>query len=73
MSLMQRVERAQQGTDGAVIPIPVVAPRFGGRPPGRPEREEFLHQARLALQAEVVGSFDTLLDMPPGEAGAVIE
>ena len=73
MSLMQRVERAQQGTDGVAIPIPVVAPRFGGRPPGRPEREEFLHQARLALQAEVVGSFDTLLDMPPGEADAVIE
>ena len=73
MSLMQRVERAQQGTDGVAIPIPVVAPRFGGRPPGRPERDEFLHQARLALQAEVVGSFDTLLDMPPGEANVVIE
>jgi pilus assembly protein CpaF len=73
MSLMQRVERAQQGNNGAAAPaIPVVAPSSLGHPV-TPEREALLRTARLALQGEVVRVFETLLDIPPAEASRKIE
>jgi pilus assembly protein CpaF len=61
MSLLQRVERAQQEADGAnaaalvpVAPAPVAAA-------GAPGRQELLRQVRLRLQTEVVSAFDSLL------------
>jgi len=79
MSLMQRVERAQQGANnpaaGTPTPpalIPVMAPPS---PLGTalPERENLLRNVRLALQAEVVTAFDALVDIPPADATAKIE
>jgi pilus assembly protein CpaF len=73
MSLMARVERAQQGSNGkAVLPIPVVAPSTNGHVT-TPEREVLLRTVRVALQAEVVGAFDALVDIPPAEATKLIE
>jgi pilus assembly protein CpaF len=72
MSLMARVERAQQGGNGkAALPIPVVAPSTNGHT--SPEREALLRTVRMALQAEVVGAFDALIDIPPAEATKLIE
>jgi pilus assembly protein CpaF len=72
MSLMARVERAQQGSNGkAPLPIPVVAPSTNGHT--SPEREALLRTVRMALQAEVVGAFDALVDIPPAEATKLIE
>jgi pilus assembly protein CpaF len=66
MSLLQRVERAQQAAEGANAPVVPVAP-----PPPTPpssastaSREEMLRNVRLRLQAEVISSFDSLLDAP---------
>jgi pilus assembly protein CpaF len=73
MSLMARVERAQQGSNGkAPLPIPVVAPSTLAHPT-TPEREALLRTVRMALQAEVVGAFDALVDIPPAEATKLIE
>ena len=76
MGLMQRVERAQQGSNGsagAVIPvIPPPAP-IPHASIGTPEREAFLRNVGLALQAEIVGAFDALVDIPPAEASQKIE
>ena len=64
MSLLKRVERAQQLADDPTAEAPVVAP-----PPLAPSaarvaaREELLLSIRLRLQDEVMGSFDTLLDL----------
>ena len=64
MSLLKRVERAQQLADDPTAEAPVVAP-----PPLPPSaariaaREELLLAIRLRLQDEVMGSFDTLLDL----------
>ena len=64
MSLLKRVERAQQLADDPTAEAPVVAP-----PPLPPSaariaaREELLLSIRLRLQDEVMGSFDTLLDL----------
>jgi pilus assembly protein CpaF len=63
MSLLQRVERAQQvaGATTPIEPEPVAPP-----PPRTPDRiaarEELLHDIRLRLQEEVMRTFDTLLD-----------
>jgi pilus assembly protein CpaF len=73
MSLMARVERAQQGSNGKpALPIPVVAPSTLAHA-STPEREALLRTVRMALQVEVVGAFDALVDIPPAEATKLIE
>ncbi len=73
MSLIERVERAQQRVEApeakAPTPAPVAAPP---PPPQSPDRvamrEELLHEFRLRLQDEVMTAFDKLLDVAdPGE------
>jgi len=64
MSLLQRVERAQQGANGEnVVAVVPVAP-----PPPTPSstagRDDMLRNVRLRLQAEVISSFDSLLEGP---------
>jgi pilus assembly protein CpaF len=64
VSLLKRVERAQQLADDPTAEAPVVAP-----PPLAPSadrlaaREALLLDIRLRLQDEVMGAFDTLLDL----------
>jgi pilus assembly protein CpaF len=63
MSLLQRVERAQQPADANGAAPPVAAP-----PPVQPSssriaREEMLRAVRLRLQTEVMSAFDSLLDL----------
>jgi len=74
MSLMQRVERAQQGADNpsaiAIVPVSNVVLTTSSR---APEREELLRNVRLRLQEEIVGAFDTLVDATPAEARSRIE
>jgi pilus assembly protein CpaF len=74
MSLMQRVERAQQGADNpsaiAIVPVSPVVLTTSSR---APEREELLRNVRLRLQEEIVGAFDTLVDATPAEARSRIE
>jgi len=74
MSLMQRVERAQQGADNpsaiAIVPVSPVVLTTSSR---APEREELLRNVRLRLQEEIVGAFDTLVDATPDEARSRIE
>jgi pilus assembly protein CpaF len=69
MSLLQRVERAQQVAEVAKggEMVPVMAP-----PPPPPQtaaqmagREDLLRQVRLRLQAEIISAFDSLLDGTP--------
>ncbi len=68
MSLIERVERAQQRVEApeakAPTPAPVAAPP---PPPQSPDRvamrEELLHEFRLRLQDEVMTAFDKLLDV----------
>jgi pilus assembly protein CpaF len=70
---MQRVERAQQGSNGhaaALIPVVPPSPQVAVT---SPEREVLLRHARMTLQAEVVGAFDALVDSPPAEATKKIE
>ncbi|HLQ47516.1 MAG TPA: ATPase, T2SS/T4P/T4SS family [Candidatus Dormibacteraeota bacterium] len=75
MSLMQRVERAQQVADNpsAVVVAPPVSPVVLTTSSRAPEREELLHNVRLRLQEEIVGAFNTLVDATPAEARAKIE
>jgi pilus assembly protein CpaF len=74
MSLMQRVERAQQGADNpsaiAIVPVSPVVLTTSSR---APEREELLRNVRLRLQEEIVGAFSTLVDATPDEARSRIE
>ncbi len=74
MSLMQRVERAQQEADNpsaiAIVPVSPVVLTTSSR---APEREELLRNVRLRLQEEIVGAFDTLVDATPAEARSRIE
>jgi pilus assembly protein CpaF len=63
MSLLQRVERAQQPADANGAGPPVAVP-----PPVQPSssriaREEMLRAVRLRLQTEVMTAFDSLLDL----------
>jgi pilus assembly protein CpaF len=75
MSLMQRVERAQQAADnpsgGALVPVMAPTPPAPSR--ALPEREELLNKVRLRLQEEIVGAFDTLIDATPVDARLKIE
>ena len=67
MSLLQRVERAQQGADAANngTMVPVVVPQMPAQTPAQVAgREQLLHNVRLRLQGEVINSFDTLLNIP---------
>ncbi len=85
MSLLQRVERAQQQQQqqaappapGALVPVgPGPGPDPGPRPylgGAVPARDALLRDLRLRLQTEVVGSFDSLLDVPPAEIRGRIE
>jgi pilus assembly protein CpaF len=75
MSLMQRVERAQQVADNpsAVAVAPPVSPVVLTTSSRVPEREELLRNVRLRLQEEIVGAFNTLVDATPADARAKIE
>ena len=75
MSLMQRVERAQQVADNpsAVAVAPPVSPVVLTTSSRAPEREELLRNVRLRLQEEIVGAFNTLVDATPADARAKIE
>src|SRR5882672_757940 len=79
MSLLRRVERAQQaaelannGKQAPVVPVmPVAPPPTSGR--GSPAREEMFREIRLRLQGEVVNAFDTLLDVKTTDVHTKIE
>jgi len=79
MSLMQRVERAQQAQQAqqeggappppnALVPVP---------PPvnvaSRNQREDMLRDLRISMLAEVIRAFDAILDAPPDEIRGRIE
>src|SRR5258705_13570640 len=69
MSLMQRVERAQQGADkqgGALIPV--IAPPAPPPTTRTPERDPLLREVQLRLQEEIRGRFPCLVDATPEEA-----
>ena len=86
MSLIQRVERAQQQLAEAAAPAakktvpvappppplaPVAIPVSSGQ---RAAREDLLHEVRLRLQDEVMTAFDTLLDLKdPSELRTKVE
>jgi len=80
MSLLQRVERAQQQlaeTSEAGAPAPATPPP---PPPAAPNparvaaRDVLMRDVRLRLQDEVMGAFDTLLDIKdPAELQAKLE
>ncbi len=61
MSLLQRVERAQQGADvpkaGTTVPVEPAAPP---KPARVPAREALLREIRVRLQDEVVGALGAL-------------
>jgi len=69
MSLLKRVERAQQRAiapdDGEMVPVlPPAPPRSAPPNPARAAaREELLRDIRRRVQDEVTGAFDALLDV----------
>jgi pilus assembly protein CpaF len=83
MSLMQRVERAQQNLAGSATPD---APEAPPPPPVAPPpaaaavssertaaREVLLREVRLRLQTEIVSAFSELLDVPQEEVRTRIQ
>jgi pilus assembly protein CpaF len=77
MSLLQRVERAQQAAEAAdstalvpVAPAPPPPPAVAARVPAR---EELLLDIRVRLQDEVIGAFDTLLDVSATDIRTKVE
>jgi pilus assembly protein CpaF len=66
MSLLQRVERAQQEASspnaGQLVPVMPPAPLPPQTPAQVAGREDLMRSIRLRLQAEVISAFDTLLD-----------
>ena len=71
MSLLQRVERAQQQANpeaGAVVPVAPIPPPVAPTQAKVQACEELLHDIRLRLAGEVVTAFDTLVDVKPEEA-----
>jgi len=74
MSLLQRVERAQQEAEnpssGALVPVMVPTPPTQAQVAGR---EELMRNVRLRLQAEVISAFDTLLDAKATDIRGKIE
>ena len=73
MSLMQRVERAQQAAQGETPPPNALVPAAVVSPQNRSQREELLKDLRIRMQAEVVRAFDAILDAPPDEIRGRIE
>ncbi len=77
MSLLQREAQAQQRAQIAAPPVahPRVAVPVGpGRPAALTGREKLLHELRLGLQDEMVGAFDSLLDVAdPAEVRRRVE
>jgi pilus assembly protein CpaF len=74
MSLMQRVERAQNSADGSkdkeLVPVAPPPPTTQER---NPARDALLHEVRLRLQTEIVSAFDDLLDISPEETRGKIQ
>jgi pilus assembly protein CpaF len=74
MSLLQRVERAQQQADApnavAMVPAMTPTPQTAAQVSGR---EELLRSIRLRLQAEVISAFDTLLDAKATDIRSKVE
>ena len=64
MSLLQRVERAQQGADNpsAVASLPV-EPAAPPKPVQAPSRDALLRDIKVRLQAEAMRAFDALRDV----------
>jgi pilus assembly protein CpaF len=54
----------------ALVPVLPPTERAAPRPPAR---EDLLHEIRVVLQGEVVGAFETLVDVPPNEVRPRIE
>ncbi|MEP6638175.1 MAG: ATPase, T2SS/T4P/T4SS family [Chloroflexota bacterium] len=75
MSLLERVERAQQVVEnGSAGPIVPVVPPPPPMPVRTPARDEFLSTVRLRLQDHIVLSFDSLIDVAdPAELQKRIE
>ena len=69
MSLLQRVERAQQiaekASGGAMVPVMAPAPPPAPTAAQLAGREDLLRQVRLRLQAEIISAFDSILDATP--------
>jgi pilus assembly protein CpaF len=78
MSLLRRVERAQQGSDGDATgtpppPAPPPAPARGLNPAQVAAREDLLRSIRLRLQDEIGDTSTALLDAEASEVHARIE
>jgi pilus assembly protein CpaF len=74
MSLIQRVERAQQGADLPKAETElVVAPPAPPTVVRTPAREELLRGITLLLQQEVTRSFGSVVDVPAAEIRPTIE
>src|SRR4051794_30323875 len=74
MSLIQRVERAQQGADLPKAETElVVAPPAPTTVVRTPARDELLRGITLLLQQEVTRSFGTVVDAQPSEIRGTIE
>ena len=63
MSLLQRVERAQQPISPDSVPVEPPKPPPPPTPARIAARDELLRQIRLSLQQEVTAAFSTLLDV----------
>jgi pilus assembly protein CpaF len=65
MSLSERVERARHGADTAVEPDldEAEAPKAGEKVVPGPAREAMLADIRARVQVEVIGAFESLLDI----------
>jgi len=77
MSLLQRVEKAQQGADATVETVqtdgPVTPPVAGPRTPRDASREALLSDIRGRVQTEAIRAFEALLDANnPGDVRALI-
>jgi pilus assembly protein CpaF len=77
MSLLERVERAQQPSDttNSGVPAPVPAPAPAPLNPARvAARDVMLREIRFRLQSEVTSAFDSILDIEdPAELRKKIE
>ena len=65
----RRGERDPPAASTALVPIAIATPP----PPRNVARDEMIHDARVILQTEVIGAFDTLIDAPPAEIRSRIE
>jgi pilus assembly protein CpaF len=73
MSLLERVERAQRGTDSpnaVAVPVALPTPPTPAQVAGR---EELMRTVRAHLQTEVINAFDTLLDVSTTDVHEKIE